>query len=79
VTQKTHPEAARIAQYITGCNFIELYWEIKRSKSPKTAVAQGLASVTQYRLVQFVINLVNDWYQKREQLNTAHDQLDWRD
>jgi hypothetical protein len=29
--------------------------------------------------VQFVINLVNDWYQKREQLNTAHDQLDWRD
>jgi len=71
-----HPEATRMAQDIKACNFVDFYWEIKRSSEPSAAVAQSLVGVSQARLVHFVIKLVETWYQHQQQLESANDYLD---
>jgi hypothetical protein len=73
-----HREAAKIARYITSKNFRPLYWEIKRSQNPKTAVSQALKNVTLYRLVDFIISLTDTWYRQLMELQAAQDELDWR-
>ena len=70
------PEATRISQHIVACDFVDLYWEIKRSSDPEVAIAQSLVGVSQARLVQFLIKLLDTWYQQRRQLESANDFLD---
>jgi hypothetical protein len=55
---------------------VDLYWEIKRSSDPEVAIAQSLVGVSQARLVQFLIKLLDTWYQQRRQLESANDFLD---
>jgi len=73
---KVFPEAARIAQHIVACDFLVLYWAIKRSKSLRAAIAQALMDVSQTRLVEFIIKLLEDWYLQRQQLDSANEILD---
>lgn len=71
-----HSEATRMAQDIKACNFVDLYWEIKRSSEPRAAVAQSIVDVSQARLVYFLIKLLETWYQHQQQLESANDYLD---
>ena len=70
------PEATRISQHIVACEFVDLYWEIKRSSDPEVAIAQSLAGVSQARLVQFLIKLLDTWYHQQQQLESVNDFLD---
>ncbi len=71
-----HPEATRMAQHIKACDFVDLYWEIKRSSDPRGSVAQSIVDVSQARLVHFLIKLLETWYQHQQQLESANDFLD---
>ncbi len=71
-----HPEAIRMAQHIKACDFVDLYWEIKRSSEPRAAVAESIVDVSQARLVHFLIKLLETWYQHQQQLESANDYLD---
>ena len=72
----TRTETARITQHIVACDFLDLYWEIKRSSDPRVDVAQSLEDVSRARLTQFLIKLLETWYQQNQQLEAANDILD---
>ena len=73
----TRSETTRITQHIVASDFVNLYWEIKRSSDPKVDVAQSLVNVSQARLAQFLIKLLETWYQQNKQLEAANDFLDF--
>ena len=72
----TRTETTRIAEHIVACDYLDLYWEIKRSSDPRVDVAQSLETVSQARLTQFLIKLLEMWYQQNQQLEAANDFLD---
>jgi len=73
---RIYPEAARIAQHIVACDFLALYRTINQSRSPRAATAQALMDVSQTRLVEFIIKLLEDWYRQKRQLDAANEILD---
>ena len=72
----TRSETTRITQHIVASDFVNLYWEIKRSSDPGVAVTQSLVDVSQARLAQFLIKLLETWYRQQQQLESANDFLD---
>jgi hypothetical protein len=69
-------DSDKIAQHIASHNYLKLYWAIKRSEDPRREVALALKATTLGRVTDFIIALIEMWYNQKIQLDAAQDALD---
>ena len=65
-----------IAQCIAERDALGLYWTIKHSARPRHAVALALKQLKIGQVTDFIIRLVESWYEQKVQLDAAQDALD---